>query len=35
MISEKAITKPPIIAPIGLPTPPTIAEAKIGKTKFK
>ena len=31
MISEKAITKPPIIAPIGLPTPPTIAEANTAR----
>jgi hypothetical protein len=30
--SENAITKPPIIAPTGFPTPPTIAAAKIGNT---
>ena len=33
--SEKDITKPPIIAPIGLPIPPTIAAANIGKTSCK
>ena len=33
--SEKAITNPPIIAPTGLPTPPTIAAEKIGKTKCR
>ena len=31
--SEKAITNPPIIAPTGFPTQPTIAAEKIGNTK--
>ena len=33
MISENATMYPPIIAPIGCPIPPTIAEAKIGSSK--
>ena len=33
--SEKDITKPPIMAPIGFPMPPTIAAANIGKTSCK
>ena len=29
------MTYPPTTAPIGLPIPPTIAEAKMGKTRPK
>ena len=35
MSSEKAITNPPMIAPTGFPTPPTIAAEKIGNTKWR
>ena len=35
LTSENAIRKPPAIAPIGLPSPPTIAEAKIGSRSWK
>ena len=34
-LSEKAITYPPITAPIGDPIPPTIAAANIGNNKLK
>ena len=35
MISEKAITYPPKNAPTGLPIPPTIAAANMGRRLLK
>ena len=35
MTSENATMKPPAMAPIGFPKPPTIAEANIGSSSEK